>query len=270
MDGRASTARVYNYLLGGKDNFAVDREAAEKIIRSAPDAPDVARENLRFAGRAASWAVATHGIKRVVDIGVGISYGVPIPSVETCVKQADPAAKVIGFDPDEVVLAHARAYRPGYGGVLHGDVTDLDGIFNHPAADLIDTTKPIVVVLAAVLHFIKDATAVMDELSERLAAGSVVVLSHATSTDTSQGRVAGMTKAYKKASSQIIFRPEEEIRALAHGWDIVTPPDLVDVQRWSPDGSYNGPSHETVRVVGMAAVLPDHRPEQNHTAGAVQ
>lgn len=254
---QASTARIYNYLLGGKDNYEVDREAAEQIIRSAPDAPAVARENLRFAGRAASWAVGAYGIKRVIDIGVGISHGVPIPSVETCVRQADPAVKVIAFDTDEVVLAHARAYRRGFGEVLHGDVTDLDGIFNHPAAaDHIDTTRPMVVVLAAVLHFIEDAAAVMDGLRDRLAPGSVVVVSHATSSATSEDCVGGMTKAYEGASGQIIFRSEGEIRALAHGWNIVTPPGLVDVQQWSVDGGYRGELSETVRVVGMAARLP--------------
>ncbi|MEU8804061.1 SAM-dependent methyltransferase [Spirillospora sp. NPDC048819] len=268
--GRASTARIYNYLLGGKDNYEADREAAEEIIRSAPDAPAVARENLRFAGRAASWAVAAHGIKRVVDIGVGISHGVPIPSVETCVHNVAPGARVVAFDHDEVVLAHARACRPGYGGVLHGDVTDLDGIFDHPAAGLIDTNRPMVVVLAAVLHFIGDATAVMDGLRERLAPGSVVVLSHATSTDTSEDRVGGMTKAYEGASSPINFRSEGEIRALALGWDIVTPPGLVDVQLWSVDGSYRGELYETVRVVGMAAVLPGRQQGQGHMPGGAR
>ena len=122
---RASTARVYNYYLGGKSWSRVDKEAAEKVIRSAPDAPEVARENLRFAGRAASWAVSAYGIRQVIDIGVGIVDDVPIPAVEECVLEAAPDAVVVAFDHDEVVLAHGRALRPGYGGVLRGDVTDL-------------------------------------------------------------------------------------------------------------------------------------------------
>ncbi|NKZ03301.1 SAM-dependent methyltransferase [Actinomadura latina] len=257
---RASTARVYNYFLGGKAWSDVDREAALKVIRSAPDAPAVARENLRFAGRAAAWAVTTHKIRQVVDIGVGIVDDVPIPSVETCVLAAVGGATVLAFDHDEVVLAHARALRTGYGGVLRGDVTDLDGIFAHPeVADLIVMSEPMVVVLAAVLHFVPGADAVMAGLRERLAPGSVVVVSHATSTKTEGARISGMTKAYQGASSQIIFRSDEEIRALARGWDIVTPPGLVPVQHWSVDGSYEGPSYETVRVVGMAAVLPRRR-----------
>lgn len=255
---RPSTARIYNYLLGGKAWSAVDEEAALKVIRSAPDAPIVARENMRFAGRAASWAVVRYGIRQVVDIGVGILDEVPIPSVETCVKAAAAGTRVLAYDHDDVVLAHARVLRPGYGGVLAGDVTDLDGIFGHPQAeDLIDPAAPIVVVLAAVLHFVPDAGAVMADLRRRLAPGSVAVLSHATSTKTDGSRVTAMTKAYRGASSQIVFRTEEEIRALAAGWDIVTPPGLVDVQSWDPAGAYTGPPSETVRVVGMAAVLPE-------------
>jgi len=260
---RASTARVYNYYLGGKSWSRVDKEAAEKVIRSAPDAPEVARENLRFAGRAASWAVSAYGIRQVIDIGVGIVDDVPIPAVEECVLEAAPDAVVVAFDHDEVVLAHGRALRPGYGGVLRGDVTDLDSIFDHPAAvDLFDANRPMVVVLAAVLHFIGQASEVMAGLRVRLAPGSVVVLSHATSTDTSGDRVGGITQAYEGASSSIIFRSEEEIKALAHGWDILTPPGLVDVQRWAPNQSCSLPSQGTVRVVGMAAVLPASQLEQ--------
>ncbi|WP_301175520.1 SAM-dependent methyltransferase [Actinomadura geliboluensis] len=265
---RASTARVYNFLLGGKDNYEADRKVGWAITESAPDAPAVARANLRFAGRAASWAVATFGITQAVDIGVGSSQGVPIPSVESCIKDADPNAMVLAFDPDEVVLAHARAFRPGYGGVLNGDVTDLETIFGHPdAVELIDMSRPMVVILAAVLHFIDDPAAVMTGLRDRLAPGSVIVLSHATRTRTSEARVGGMTKAYASASSPIIFREEEAIAALADGWDLL-PPGLVDVQLWSPDGSYQEELYESVRVVGMVVRLPGLPEELHHAGGA--
>ncbi|MEU8309812.1 SAM-dependent methyltransferase [Actinomadura sp. NPDC048955] len=279
---KASAAGVYNFLLGGKNWTAIDREAALAVIGTSPQAPEVAKENFRFAGRVAAWAVAEYGIRQVFDIGVGLVVGigidgvvgsVPLDSVETCVRNVDPGAVVIAYDNDEVVLAHARALRENYGHVLRGDVTDLDSIFDHPdlhshpkLAGRIDLSKPAVVVLAAVLHFVDDPAAVMAGLRDRLAPGSVVVVSHATKSRTSQERVSGMTRAYDRASRPIIFRDEEEIAALADGWDLA-PPGLVDVQLWSPDGSYEGEVHETVRVVGMAAVLPDHQPERDHTAG---
>ncbi|TDD31202.1 SAM-dependent methyltransferase [Actinomadura sp. KC06] len=262
---QASRARVYNFFLGGKSWTEVDRETAQAVIRTSPDAPAVARENFKFAGRAAAWAVAEFGIRQVFDIGVGIVDDVPLDSVETCVHHVNPDAMVLAFDHDEVVLTHARALRPGYGagfgGVLRGDVTDLDTIFDNPGlrhpdlAGRIDLSRPAVVVLAAVLHFVDDPAAVMAGLRERLAPGSVVVLSHATSSHIGEDRVGGMTAAYERGSSSIIFREEEAIAALADGWDLL-PPGLTDVQLWSPDGTYQQEVYETVRVVGMAAVLP--------------
>lgn len=274
---RSSEAGVYNFYLGGKSWTRADMETAVAVIRTSPDAQAVARENFLFAGRAASWAVAEYGIGQVFDVGVGIVDDVPLDSVETCVHRVAPDAVVLAFDNDEVVLARARALRRGYGRVLGGDVTDLDSIFCHPdlsdhpdLAGRVDLTAPAVVVMAAVLHFIDDPAAVMAGLRERLAPGSVVVLSHATRTRTSADRVGGMTRAYEKGRSPIVFREEGEIAALADGWDIVCPPGLVDVQLWSVDGGYEGELYETVRVVGMAAVLPDVPQVAGHGAGGVR
>ncbi|TYB47807.1 SAM-dependent methyltransferase [Actinomadura chibensis] len=255
---RPRTALMYNYYLGGKSWSGVDAQAAMEVVRSSPDAPAVARENFKFAGRAAAWAVAEFGIGQVLDIGVGIVHDVPLDSVEKCVRAVAPQATVLAYDNDPVVRAHARAWRPGYGGVLGGDIRDLDSILRHPdAGDLLDLTAPTAVVLAAILHFVADPAAVMAGLREHLAPGSVVVVSHATSTDTEQGRVDDMTEAYEEASSPIRFRTEAEIRELADGWRIVTPPGLVDVQNWSVDGARRYTPYETVRVLGMAAVLPE-------------
>ncbi|MFC4054080.1 SAM-dependent methyltransferase [Actinomadura syzygii] len=260
--GQVSRAGVYNDLLGGKSATAADRETAQAITAASPDAPAVARENFRFAGRAASWAVRRFGIRQVFDIGVGIVDDVPLDSVESCVRAVAPDATVLAFDNDPVVLVHARALRRGYGGVLRGDVRDLDTIFQNPGLahpDLvgrIDLSQPAVVVLAAVLHFVEDPAAVMAGLRERLAPGSVAIVSHATTSHTGEDRVGAMTAAYERGASSIVFRPEEEIAALADGWEIVRPPGLVPVQGWSVDGTYHGEPYETVRVVGMAAVLP--------------
>jgi SAM-dependent methyltransferase len=273
---RSSEAGVYNFYLGGKSWTAADRETALAVIRTSPDARAVARENFLFASRAASWAVAEYGIGQVFDIGVGIVDDVPLDCVETCVHNVNPDAVVLAFDNDEVVLARARALRTGYGRVLSGDVTDLDSIINHPdllnhpdLAGRIDLTVPAVIVLAAVLHFIDDPAAVMAGLRDRLAPGSFIVLSHATKTRTSHARVGGMTKAYEKGRSPIIFREEADIAALADGWDLV-PPGLVDVQLWSPDGSYQSELYETVRVVGMVARLPYTQPGPRRVPGGAR
>lgn len=255
----ATPAGLYNYYLGGRAWTEADRKTAEEVIRFSPDVPAVARENFKFAGRAASWAVGERRIRQVLDVGVGIVDDVPLDSVETCVHNVDPDATVIGYDNDEVVLSHARALRRGYGGVLRGDITDLDSIFGHPGlAGRVDLEEPVLVVLAAVMHFVDDPAAVMAGLRKRLAPGSGVVLSHATKSRTSQARVGGMTKAYSTTSSPIIFRAEEDIAALADGFDLL-PPGLTDVQLWSGDGAYKGELYESVRVVGMVAVVPGGR-----------
>jgi trans-aconitate methyltransferase len=254
-----STARMYNFYLGGKSWFTVDRAAAEAVLRSAPDAGDVAQENFLFAGRAAASAARAHGIKQVLDIGVGIVGDVPLPSVEDQVHQACPDAVVVGCDNDEVVLAHARGMRPGYGGVLKGDVRDLDSIFGNPdLRKVLDVDDRMVVVLAAVLHFVPDdqVDEVVDDLRRRLAPGSVLVMSHATSTGTDRARVSGMTKAYEPASSDIRFRTEAEIRTLVDGWDLIDPPGLCDVAQWGLPEPNQGQLGRHVRVVGLVAVLP--------------
>ena len=255
--GRSSPARVYNLYLGGRTAFEPDREAAEKVIAVSPDAPAVARENLGFAGRAAAWAVRTYGIGQVADLGVGIlDDDIALPSVEDQVRGVDSEARVLAFDNDPVVLVHARCGR-GYGRVLYGDVTDLDTVFGNPeTGDALDLSAPLVVVMAAVLHFVANPAAVMAELGRRLAPGSVVVLSHATTTATEARRVDGMTKAYDKATSPIRFRSEEEIMALVDGWDLVDPPGLCDVAEWGLPQPHDGQVGEHVRVVGLVAVLP--------------
>ncbi|TDC81849.1 SAM-dependent methyltransferase [Actinomadura sp. 7K507] len=254
---QASPARTYNALLKGRTAYASDREAADKVIAMAPDAGQVARENFQFAGRAAAWAVAEFGIGQVADIGVGVlDADIGLPSVEECVLRVALDARVVAFDNDPVVLAHARSGR-SYGRVLHGDVTDLDTVFgNLELGEALDRSAPTVVVLAAVLHFVADPAAVMAELGRRLAPGSVVVLSHATTTDTETRRVDGMTKAYDKATSRIRFRSEEEILGLVDGWDMVAPPGLCDVAEWGLPEPHDGQVGEHVRVVGLVAVRP--------------
>jgi SAM-dependent methyltransferase len=253
---------MYNYYLGGSAWFDVDRVAAEAVLRSAPDAGAVARENFLFAGRAAAWAAKTHGIGQVLDIGAGILSGVPLPSVEDHVLQVCPGAVVVGCDNDPIVLAHARGLRPGYKRILEGDVRDLDTIFDNPDLEKnLDAADRMVVVLAAVLHFVSDdqVKGVVDNLRRRLAPGSVLVMSHATSSATDRQRVSGMELAYVDATSPIHFRTEEEIAGLLVDWDVVDPPRLCDVGRWDLPTSRDGQPGRHVRVVGMAAVLPDYQ-----------
>ncbi|MEV3927210.1 SAM-dependent methyltransferase [Actinomadura coerulea] len=253
---RAAPARVYVLLLGGRTAFAADREAYAKVIANAPDAGAVAKENYKFAGRATAQAVQEFGIGQVVNIGPGIQDSdIKMPSVEQCVRAVAPDAVVVAFDNDPVVRTHARTHSQR---VLFGDVTDLDTILSNPALDdALDLAEPMVVVLAAVLHFVDDPAAVVAGLARRLAPGSLVVLSHATSTDIpdKDTRVGGMTKAYDDATSRIHFRSEEEILGFCAGWKILEP-GLKDVAAWGLPEDEHGQLGEFVRVVGMVVRLP--------------
>lgn len=269
---RASTARVYNYYLGGRDHYAVDARAAEQVLDAAPDARDVAKANLRFAGLGAAWAAQRFGIRQVVDIGVGLVGDLPMATVEERVVSAAPHARVIAFDNDPDVLTHARAFRcdPGYVGVLEGDITDLNSIFDNPGArGLLDLRKPMVVIEAAILHFIPGdlPAAINTELAALLAPGSVLVLSHATRDGIERSAVEEMTRAYKPATSQIIFRSEDEIRGMVPPpWQVFDPPGLTDVALWElPEdlavdleempGDQDRTPGKHVRVLGLVAEL---------------
>ncbi|MEU4827733.1 SAM-dependent methyltransferase [Actinomadura sp. NPDC023710] len=251
---RPAPARVYVLLLGGRTALAADRPAYAQVIAKAPDAGAVAQENYKFAGRATAQMVQKFGISQVINIGPGIQDpDITLPSVEQCVRAVAPDAVVVAFDNDHVVLTHARTHSQK---VLFGDVTDLDTIFGNPTLGaVLDLAEPVVVVLAAVLHFVDDAVAVMAGLARRLAPGSVVVMSHATSTGPESMDVAGVTKAYDDATSRIHFRSEEEILGLCAGWEILGP-GLKDVAEWGLPEDEHGQVGEFVRVVGMAARLP--------------
>lgn len=271
---KASPARVYAHFLGSRDTYRVDREAAQKVIDAAPDTPAVARANYEFAGRGAAYGVMRlskrphRGPIRVLNIGCGIDDDVHPPTLEDQVHAVASDVLVINVDNDPEVLTHARAARRrGHGEVLWGDLRDLDGLFNDPALRaLVDLHEPMVIVLAAVLHFVDDPARIMTDLRNWAPPGSILVLSHATSTGVDRDRVEVMTDAYDTATSPITFRPEKEILALAKGWRVIRPPGsreqpgspdrcLVDVAQWGrhqPDNDQHKPS---VRVVGLVAEL---------------
>ena len=267
---KPSTARMYNYYLGGKDNYPVDREAARKVIEAATasggDVCAAARENLRFAGRATAWAVAEFGIDQVLDIGMGIVHGIPLPTVEQAVHQVNPDAVVVGLDHDPIVLQHSAALRHnhedprhGYAAVLYGDVRELEGIFTNPHLNTwVDLSRPVVVDLVAVMHFIPEAEGpaeLMAELCDRVPDGSLLVFSHICSADTAPDALQSMESGYDNASSPAIFRTLSQLHddlLVGAGWEPCTP--LLDVQRWAPPGqTYEGEDTGTLHLVGTVA-----------------
>jgi S-adenosyl methyltransferase len=242
-----STARIYNYWLGGKDHFAADRKAAKAVVQAFPDAPKLAKANRRFMVNAVRFC-AEQGIEQFIDVGTGIPA--PPTAVDIACRQR-PAARMVGVDNDPVVLAHDRAIVETAEGVriIEGDVRRPEEILTSPVLhELIDLGRPVAILLVALLHFVtqaEDANAIVRAFREAMAPGSLLVLSHATSTGSDPAMVACLESVYAKATSPAVFRSEQQIGHLFEGLKLVEP-GLVDVQDWP---RLNGAGTE-VRVLG--------------------
>jgi hypothetical protein len=233
----AHPARVYNVWLGGKDHFAPDREAAQKVAGCRPQVVAGARANRQFLGRVVRYLAGTRGVSQFLDIGTGL----PAPDNTHEVAQAlNPAARVVYADNDPVVLAHARALLTSSPGgacdYLDADLHDPAGILAG-AARTLDLGRPAAVLLLAVLHFLPDAddpAGILAALAAGLAPGSFVAVSHVTS-DFAPAAVASGVAAYNEAvPGGIIPRSHAQVSALLGGLSLV-PPGVVPVSEWRPE-----------------------------------
>jgi hypothetical protein len=232
----ASPARIYDYFLGGKDNLGVDREAGDKVLAVFPQARKLAHDNRGFLLRAVRYC-AEAGIDQFIDLGTGIPTSLNVAEIASAY---NPAARVIGVDNDPVVLSHQRAIAPSCPGdysIIKGDVRKPWAILADPRlSDEIDLSRPVAVLCVAVLHFVPDAAdpaAIVRAFTQTMAAGSYLVLSAVTSTDTDPAVIAQIQDAYKTASAPVLFRTAEQIRSWFDGTDLI-PPGLVQVCHWPP------------------------------------
>ncbi|WP_214104820.1 SAM-dependent methyltransferase [Acrocarpospora catenulata] len=229
-----SSARVYDYLLGGKDNYAVDRAIAERLLSVAPDTRSVARANRAFLARAVRF-LCEQGITQFIDLGTGIPTS---PSVHEVARETHPEARVVYVDNDPLVKVHNDALLATDDRVitLRADIRRPDEIVEHPdVRALIDFDKPVGVLLVTVLHFVSDeegAYQIVAGLRDKIVSGSYVVLSHSSSD--SDPEVLTQLKASTAGSpAQSTFRSHDEILGFFEGLEIESP-GLVPVQRWRP------------------------------------
>ena len=231
-----SPARMYDYLIRGKDNFAVDRAAAQELMSAFPGARRVARANRGFLVRAL-WFLAGRGIRQYIDLGTGFPTS---PNVHEVARQVMQDARVVYVDNDAVVTAHSRALRATTLGVVavHGDIRRPDEILGDPdLLSVIDFAEPVAVLLVAVLHFItphEDPARIVAAFRDRVAPGSYLVISHGVSDDTSTRVVEKITSAYNGASAPVTPRTAAEVEAFFEGCELVEP-GVVDVTRWRPE-----------------------------------
>ena len=250
-------ARMYDYYLGGWDNYEVDREAAQRVVDVLPDIIPGARANRDFLNRTVRF-LAESGIRQFIDIGTGIPTS---PNTHEIAQSVSPDIRVAYVDNDPIVGAHAGARLTGAGntGFLLGDVRDPRGILDHPIIDkLVDFNQPVGLLLVAVLHFIRDEedpAGIMATLWDALPPGSHLVLSHATG-DFHTSSLSEVFKIYERAAATLNLRTYDQVRAFVDGFPLVDP-GLVQVPLWRPDGEpLTGQELRRVGFYGAVARKP--------------
>lgn len=238
-----STARIYDYLLGGKDNYPADRAAAAEIAQALPNVRTSFRWNRAFLGRAVRYLVTEQGIGQFIDIGTGLPTA---GNVHEVAQEADPAARVVYVDNDPVVLAHGRHLLHGVPGttILEHDLRRPEDILSDPELRaLIDFGEPVAVLLVAILHFIPDSdepATVISKLLEPFPSGSHLVISHGTA-DAVPG-VNDAAAVYQQSTSSAHVRSREHIQRLIDGLDLVEP-GIVWLPEWRPDPGTEPPQN---------------------------
>ncbi|TWD74704.1 S-adenosyl methyltransferase [Kribbella amoyensis] len=232
---KPSIARTYDYLLGGKDNFAVDRALGDKFINDLPGSPAIAHTNRGVLIRAVSELVVTAGIRQFIDLGSGLPTA---DNVHQVAQRHQPDARVVYVDNDPVVLAHGRALLEDNENttVFRADLRDSEAIFASPATrELIDFDQPVAVIFSAILHHINDDENPADLVKfwvDRIVPESYVFISHFRSED--DPRSAQMQELLQGSLGRGRWRTDEEILALFGDRVEVLPPGLVPAKEWRP------------------------------------
>jgi hypothetical protein len=231
-------ARMYDAYLGGKDNYAADREAVRQILRTWPEVRDMARANRAFMQRAVRFLAGEVGIRQFVDIGTGIpSAG----NVHEVAGQVAPGARVVYVDNDPIVHVHANALLTGSGttAIVLADLRDPGAILAHPKLrELIDFSRPVGLLLVAILHFIaeaEDPAGIVATLRDALPPGSYLALSHGTADFHPPGVAGEAAASYERATAPLVLRTFEQVSAFFGGFELVEP-GLVQAPLWQPDG----------------------------------
>jgi hypothetical protein len=234
----AHQARMYDYILGGKDNYAADRAAAEAWVKTDPDAAFSARENRRFLGRAVRYLAGEAEVRQFLDIGTGIPTAGNTHEVAQAIA---PEARVVYVDYDPIVLAHARALltsgETGDTQYIDADLRDTATILDR-AAEFLDFSRPVAITLVAILHAIPpadDPYAIVAKLLDAVPPGSYLAASHLGSDLLSQETREGIEGLSGRVMQQrMTMRSREQVARFFQGTDLVEP-GLVRAEQWRPE-----------------------------------
>ncbi|MFF3500950.1 SAM-dependent methyltransferase [Streptomyces sp. NPDC003247] len=233
-----SVSRIYDYYLGGSHNFEVDREAARRAMEFLPGLPKIMQANRAFMRRAVRYA-AGEGITQFLDIGSGIpTFG----NAHEVAQEASPGARVVYVDHDPVAVAHSQAVLEGNedADVVAADLRKPREILTSPQVEhLLDLNRPVALLLVAILHFVEDEDdpyAAVAELTDALAPGSLLVLTHASyeGIPLPPERAGGAVDVYQDIRNPLIMRSRDDIARFFEGYEMVEP-GLVPMPRWRPE-----------------------------------
>ncbi|WP_371619022.1 SAM-dependent methyltransferase [Streptomyces sp. NBC_00454] len=233
-----SVSRIYDYYLGGSHNFEVDRQAARRAMEFLPGLPKIMQANRAFMRRAVRYAVA-QGVTQFLDIGSGIpTFG----NVHEIAQAASPEARVVYVDHDPVAVAHSQAVLAGTErtGVVAADLRKPQEILTAPEVGrVLDLSRPVALMLVAVLHFLEDSDepyAAVAELRDALAPGSLLILTHASyeGIPLPEEVAGGAVGVYRDIRNPLVMRGREQVARFFDGFEPVEP-GLVAMPNWRPD-----------------------------------
>ncbi|MFG3420952.1 SAM-dependent methyltransferase [Micromonospora sp. NPDC048063] len=248
------SARVYDWWLGGKDNFAVDRAVGAALIEAIPTLRMMAAENRRFVHRVARYLVAEAGIRQFLDIGTGIPTR---PNLHEVAQALAPETRVVYVDNDPIVLAHARALmissEEGRSEYIHADLRRPETILADRLTGTLDLSRPVALTLIAVLMLLRDE----DEPGERLRtitralpSGSYLAITHPTQ-DFNPSEMGAAVAAANQGHMTLVPRTRAEVERFFDGWELIEP-GIVPVMAWRPDDAGPDDPHAAYYWAGVA------------------
>jgi hypothetical protein len=231
------SARVWNYWLGGKDNYPVDREVGDKVAEMYPDIVQLARAARAFLTRAVLYLAGEEGIRQFMDVGTGLPT---VNNTHEVAQSIAPESRVVYADNDPLVLAHARALLTsspeGVTDYIDADLRDPGKILQE-AARTLDFTEPIAITLIAILHHITDydeARSIVNRLMEAVPSGSYLVISHSTNVIYGPASDEAVGRWNKFGKPPVILRSPAQIARFFDGLELLEP-GVVSTPRWRPN-----------------------------------
>jgi SAM-dependent methyltransferase len=251
--GRPSPARVYDYVLGGAHNFAIDRQAAEQLLAVDPHTTLMAHANRAYLRRVVTFLVDA-GVRQFLDVGSGIPTA---GHVHEIAQRAAPESRVVFVDIDPVAVAHSRQILADNDrtAVIQEDVRRPEQIINQPdVRRLFDLEQPVAVLLVALLHYVsddEDPAGIVSGLTRPLVPGSYLALSHGT--EDGPVDMAAMREIGRRSGIEVTWRNRQQVEALFAGFDLVEP-GVVWVSQWHPESPHDAHSDQPELSANYAGV----------------